>query len=80
MLRIKKEIDLKQLEKFRFKYIPEQKGVHEHYEYVTKREGCLYPMLRCYIGCNDRRIGVDSIETDILFDLIQAGYVEKVEE
>ena len=80
MLRIKKEIDLKELEKFGFEHIPKQNGIYEHYEYATKMEEDFYPMLRCYIYCNDRRIGVNTNEIDILYDLIQAGYVEKVEE
>jgi hypothetical protein len=78
MLKIKDNVDLKELEKFGFKHIPKQRGIYEHYEYATKGENDFYPMLRCYVYCQDRRIGVNTNELDVLFDLIQAGLVEKV--
>ena len=79
MLKIKDNIDLKELEKFGFNYIPEQKkNIWEHYSYTEEDENNVYPMLRCYVYCKDRIIGVHTNELDILFDLIQAGLVEKV--
>lgn len=73
MLRIKKDVDLKELEKFEF---TESKLSNWCYtkdvDYRTT----------CFIDENYRHIffGVDDIcsNLDILFDLIQAGLVEKV--
>lgn len=78
MLKIKENIDLKELEKFGFE----------------KDGECYYCDLRpykktnySYITIENRKINSSYVEADdiektlnILFDLIQAGLVEKVEE
>ena len=78
MLKIKDNVNLKELEKFGFEYTP----------YCRDKEGndCL---IYCFLSISpyDRTIaissGVDEIngddEIEKLFDLIQAGLVEKVE-
>jgi hypothetical protein len=75
MLRIKKEIDLKELEKFGF-----EKYAYEANLYV-KRIQCL---ISCFVNTENRQIWFTSLgrigNLDILYDLITAGYVEKVEE
>lgn len=79
-LKIIDSVDLKELEKFGFVYQPEQKNQWEHYAYVAKTEDEVYPTLRCFVYCDDRRIGTNTNKIDVLFDLIMAGLVEKVEE
>lgn len=79
MLKIKDSVDLKTLERYGFIYKQEQKNQYEHYAYISKTENDFYPVLRCYVYCQDRRIGVNTNNIDILFDLIQSGLVEKVE-
>jgi len=79
MLKIKDNVDLKELEKFGFKYD----------SYFRDREGndCLAYCFLTVSPC-DRTIeissGADTINSDYeiekLFDLIQAGLVEKVKE
>ena len=80
MLKIKDDVDLKELEKFGLKYHKEQRFQHEHYSYVTQGE--LYNQtLHFVIWCKDMRIkAYDDKGHDLLFDLIQAGLVEKVVE
>ena len=82
MLRIKKEIDLKELEKFGFKKAKSTDG--EIFYYPVAWNYGLYVELTVNI---DKTISLDvnyedfyTENIDILFDLIQAGYVEKVEE
>ena len=82
MLRIKKEIDLKELEKFGFKKTKSTAG--EIFYYPVAWNYGLYVELTVNI---DKTISLDvnyedfyTENIDILFDLIQAGYVEKVEE
>ena len=86
MLKIKDSVDLKKLKKFGFK---RHKCFVNSFYYcatLTKREVddddeiCIYPEDRiiylCFgLGFNGQ---TNNNETDILFDLIQAGLVEKV--
>ena len=79
-LRIKDNVDLKELEKFGLKYHPEQRNQYEHYSYVTQDEWYNQTLHLC-IWCKDMRIkAYDDKGHDLLFDLIQAGLVEKVGE
>lgn len=78
MLKIKDNVDLKELEKFGFKYKPNTKMWHEGYLYEDKTDDNVYPCMRCFIFYSDRHIITNSIHIDILYDLIQAGLVEKV--
>lgn len=78
MLKIKDGIDLKELEKFGFKYCPKQSNYKEHY-FLETEKGYFYPITICYVTCDDRQIGVNGTwKIDIIYDLIQAGLVEKV--
>jgi hypothetical protein len=71
MLRIKKEINLKELEKFGFKYKEETNECSEVYEKNTKEGATEVFVWNREIFCQD---------LDVLWDLIQANLVEKVEE
>ena len=97
MLRIKKEIDLKELEKFGFEFLKIDKDL-SIYTYNAEDDYSRFSNLKTHsvidINCKTRIITEykiivcdgkhsttrDMICTDILFDLVQAGYVEKVEE
>ena len=83
MLKIKDNIDLKKLEKFGFKYKSKQDNTREHYS-LTKVVSRITTYLYVWVDCEDRTIHKgtwtdDSIYADVLFDLIQAGLVEKAE-
>ena len=81
MLKIKDNVDLKELKKFGFKYHKEQRNQYEHYSVVVKKGWSYSMQLLIVVYCNDRNISVcDNEGQDILFDLIQADLVEKVEE
>lgn len=80
MLKIRDDIDLKELEKFGFEKIEK--------EFYRKRIG---DKVKCYCYLDDKSISLDITEIgslqislvnsiDIIYDLIQAGLVEKVEE
>lgn len=72
MLKIKDNVDLKELEKFGFKYHKKQRNQYEYYSFIST-EALLIVIY------NDRKIFfLDKAGLDILFDLIQAGLVEKV--
>lgn len=79
MLKIKDNVDLKELEKFGFKYFGE-----EHYKVsYFKDEGLLGCNCAINVYTKDRRLEIvdsydQSVWEDIIFDLIQAGLVEKV--
>ena len=84
MLKIKDNVDLKELEKFGFVKDKDQTWTLYSYEYKT-------PRARFEIEINKKRhivpweYGDDYADTmwaygAFLFDLIQAGFVEKVEE
>ena len=84
MLKIKEEVDLKELEKFGFVYIYHDKI------YVKTVDDYSYEYNKIYIMPNDRIIifghyqdeygATDTKNLDTLYDLIQAGLVEKVED
>lgn len=75
MLKIKDDVDLKELEKYGFKYFDDIKSC---------RYGCLdYQKDYLEIFINNARVITGSsdksiIDLDIIYDLIQAGLVEKV--
>lgn len=77
MLKIKDNVNFKELEKFGFTYFTDKRSI---------RYGCL-DLQRGYVEIfinNAKVITVSSdksiLDLDIIFDLIQAGLVEKVEE
>ena len=73
MLKIKDNVDLKELEKFGFKY----DDIFERYLLMNK----YYKSVIDVIVQNNRLIILGTLERlDILFDLIKADLVEKVEE
>lgn len=85
MLKIKNNIDLKILEKYGFTYDEDW-----YYDFVPYNEndntGCSYISVLCYFEGYDRRLDFDHVQPEdvekascILYDLIQAGLVEKVE-
>ena len=76
MLKIKDEVDLKELEKFGFKYTEGEDWHKSNFDmYLSlgdKRE--------LNIDCDDHYFNTDIREcVDWIFDLIRAGLVEKVE-
>lgn len=84
MLKIKDNVDLKQLEKFGFEYQKKQSNIREHYS-LTQKTSRFSTELYAWVDCEDRSIHkgtwIDSEEyAVIIFDLIQAGLVEKVVE
>lgn len=83
MLKIKNNVELKELEKLGFKYHKEQRNHYEHYALMEKTSR-FSTKLYAVVYCEDRIIHkgtwTDSEEyATILFDLIQADLVEKVE-
>jgi hypothetical protein len=83
MLKIKDDVDLKELEKFGFK---NKKEKYEWYEYKNKFiEITIF--LNLENECENKTLFIltnqynrNYANIDILYDLIQAGLVEKVEE
>ena len=83
MLKIKDDVELKELEKFGFKYIVEK---YKSYIYINKfieidifldlENECENKVLFMLTSQYNRNYA----NLDILYDLIQAGLVEKVEE
>ena len=76
MLKIKDDIDLKELEKYGF--IDAENLCSMNKFYCTDN-----PITKIEIGKNDRNIWVTHFadkELDVLYDLIKDGLVEKVEE
>ena len=81
MLKIKDDVDLKILEKFGLEFKPDFYKEKESYViYKQDRYGQFY--VRLSINTHTRLIRASSYTgvIDVLFDLIQAGLVEKVEE
>ena len=74
MLKIKDNVDLKELEKFGFEY----------YDYGDNHDYYMYPDIKeyaIYIFVPDRQIMVDKFydrHLTVLYDLIKADLVEKV--
>lgn len=106
MLRIKKNVDLKELEKFGFKYYQKSKENNPYSKYnngfktyfekgymlddgtntceiVEQRLNSNWfhhnQEREVYVFESDYDMGVSDEMIDLLFDLIQAGFVEKVE-
>lgn len=71
MLKINDDIDLKELEKNDFIYNLED----ECYEYVTETEKTYK-----YLLILERNREIQGIDLDLLYDLIQKGLVEKVDD
>ena len=72
MLKIKDDVNLKELEKFGFKYNDDT----ESYDYHKKIEGRIDNIT---VSCNDKKIVYDN-GYNIVYDLIIANLVENVEE
>ena len=86
MLKIKDNVDLKELEKFGFYKSLEiyQKDLEEEWNMEIPMSKIISSL---YIKTEDRVIRlanhfrpIENTKLDTLYDLIQAGYVEKVEE
>ena len=79
MLKIKDNVDLKELEKFGFKH---QKLIY--FKDIVRQCCNLRENKKIYIDEQSRNISIGiglfntDIELDIIYDLIQAGLVEKV--
>ena len=76
MLRIKKEVDLKELENF---------GFHKEYEMLIPDKLTSYSKHSTRVWLHNKFIvkrdaSFNEFDYDIIFDLIQAGLVEKIEE
>ena len=86
MLKIKDGINLKELEKFGFKYV-EDKSFEGDFSYCEKpiggnvvlSVGAHSRLLLADVTGEDPRTYIFSDGLEVLFDLIQAGLVEKVE-
>ena len=88
MLKIKDSVDLKELEKYGFKYneygdLCKELKIKEQFDEVTVLSICVDLTDKKYL----RRIGLITngvycfdYELDILYDLIKAGLVEKVDD
>ena len=76
MLKIKNNVDLKELEKFGFKYF--KNGDYKVWEIDNWNSylGVETKNRMLQIGCQD----YNDIEEDIIYDLIKADLVEKVDE
>ena len=70
MLKIKDNVDLKELEKMGFKYNKEDNSYYK--EYITIEVDSEFE------GKNTRRIYVQGSYMSVVYDLIKAGLVEKV--
>ena len=73
MLKIKNDVDLIELEKFGFKKLTTNEGI----KYYSFKKEPLYANGYLSIFLKDREIW--GTASDKLYDLIQAGFVEKVE-
>ena len=73
MLKIKDSVDLKELEKFGLKYKKETDSEFEMYEW-TRKTKFTYDYVSVFVWNRS----INSNATDKLYDLIQAGLVEKV--
>lgn len=90
MLKIKDNVDLKELEKFGFEYEKKKYYIETARDLMdSETRSAVFPVSKrfaIYININDRKITVtknivcwqDQSKVDVLFDLIQAGLVEKV--
>ena len=76
MLKIKDNVDLKELEKFGFEknsFYYKKIGRSSFIDIDADK------IISLYVGCKDVHLVILEKQLDILFDLIQAGLVEKVE-
>ena len=81
MLKIKDDVDLKELEKFGFEYIEWNDILRPSFQMENKIATMGIDRKNKEIGCTQylECIELDNYQ-DLLYDLIQAGLVEKVEE
>ena len=81
MLKIKDEVNLKELEKFGFKHHKPNPYSFDHYAVVVKTKYLMTQRLLIAVFVEDREIWVyDKKGLDILFEMIQSGLIEKVVE
>ena len=81
MLKIKSEVDLKELEKFGMEFKKDFYKEKECYVfYVNDRYGNRFVRLSVNVHTRQIRPSTCKEAFDLLYDLIQAGLVEKVEE
>lgn len=80
MLKIKDSVDLKKLKKYGFIHKKETDIQYEHYICKVTNRYDISCNAVCCVWCDDRHIGLldKHIGVNVLFDLIQAGLVEKV--
>ena len=79
MLKIKDNVDLKELEKFGLEFRPNFYKEKECYViYKQDRYGQYYVKLSINVHTRLIRVSVSTKIINVLFDLIQAGLVEKV--
>ena len=90
MLKIKDSVDLKELEKFGFKYEKQKYYIETARDLMpSETTEAVFPVSKrfaIYISVNDRKITItknivcwqNQSKVDVLFDLIQEGLVEKV--
>jgi hypothetical protein len=78
MLKIKDNVGLKELEKYGIKYFNEDSEHIEGCEYECENKNMEYGYM--LIPQYNREIRVGGSGIDLLYDLIQAGLVEKVKE
>ena len=81
-LRIKDNVNLKELEKFGFKYIEDLLTKKSYYFKKTYLENADDDRICYHIEVNTRKIIISRLDGDLdntLYDLIKADLVEKVE-
>ena len=84
MLKIKDDVNLKELEKFGFKYDKEMKYYYKHClgtfnKFIVLTEDDIDSFKGQIVFYNDRAFNT-TLYMDALYDLIQAGLVEKVDD
>lgn len=82
MLKIRDNVDLKELEKFGFKYIEDSLTKKPYYFKKTYLENDDDDRICYHIEVNTRKIIISRLDGDLdntLYDLIKANLVEKVE-
>ena len=83
MLKIKDNVDLKELEKFGFKFVKVKRVDEFDYYYEIEQSDetlTVFVKDKSIWTCSNNFAGYTDTIFDVLFDLIQAGLVEKVEE
>ncbi len=78
MLKIKDNVDLKELEKYGFKYFINGCGTYGYSINLLKGYVTIVEKDNEYDGFDERRIPLN-ITQELLYDLIQAGLVEKID-